>query len=1254
MNEQQSTQTQADPGFRLLRAIILFFAGILLLVLLLLGALTALLSTERGSHWLLGTATGFIPEQTLQLQFAQSQGTFLHGLSLYDLHITLGENRITIEELRSRWNPFSLLSGEFILDSLTVQGLAVDWQGGDADETAAPATDLSRALDGIFPLPVAIRLTEFVVTGVDIRFNDTEVELDSLRFSATLREYTLRLDALHFDGLDTVVDASLSMVLAGDYAVDVTATWRYSDQANGTASISGDLNQLLIQHQLQEPLLLDSEGTFTLGLADRLNARSDGGLPLSIDLAHSLPEPQLPFEAINDIVFTDTLVNTRGWLDELRIDGATGIETDRLPGPPLVAELQWQARYSNTTVTIDELVATTASGRLLTSGSVTLQDVTCIALRLELDEDNPANYLDAIPDMLSISGIQVLADLELALAEPGPSGTVTIHQMAALLDGYPLAGDGTLRFDSNTLEIENLNLQSDDSAVHISGRYSDTLSARLSVTAPALDSFYPPLSGSLMADVDIAGTLDALQIDIDARARDLQYENIHIDEIDIQGETRSNNQQIVNARVRGARVNDQIIDSATLRFEGQPTNHNLTLDVNSAVADLSLVATGGYVEDAWSGQLQSSELQSEYGRWQQIRSSDLQISASQVTLEESCWLQGDASFCLGANLDNGDELLAALALQGYPLALLNDSLAESIISAFDGETGDYPQLPADVRLPFTLHPDVAVLGTANIQADVSGNLSDLPSLSLQFSAWLQDLEAYLRADPLPPDLTGNGNNNNNDINGWLIEQFLWEEASFSGTLDSGHWDISGRMAFFQRDVSGSGMAMRGTTTASVLLDPEYTINGRLELDFDDLAWIEDLVPQIHNASGRLDGVVNFSGSLEAPGIGADINLRDGALDLPALGLELHAVELALTSSDTETFRLLARATSGNGQLELDADILQPLTDDRRLDLSLRGENFNVANTSEVTVDISPDLRLEASGSGINMTGNLTIPLLDARITQLPEAAIDVSSDAVLVSQLDDAAPVRNAALGDRGPLSDIPITGNVRVILGDDVRFSGFGLSARLAGMLDINQRAGSAPLAYGELEVLDGSFQTYGRTLTIEQGKLLFFGPFDNPAIDIRAVRQVEHMRVGVQMNGTIRNIRSQLFSTPALPDGDIIAVMITGRPLAEIGQSPQDNSALVGAITTLGITQSAGLTDAVRGQLGLDTLAIDSTGDVHDSSLTLGKYITPRIFVRYAVGLFETANSLAIDYSITDNIKLEAKSGQAQSLDITYTLER
>jgi len=144
----------------------------------------------------------------------------------------------------------------------------------------------------------------------------------------------------------------------------------------------------------------------------------------------------------------------------------------------------------------------------------------------------------------------------------------------------------------------------------------------------------------------------------------------------------------------------------------------------------------------------------------------------------------------------------------------------------------------------------------------------------------------------------------------------------------------------------------------------------------------------------------------------------------------------------------------------------------------------------------------------------------------------------------------------------------------------------------------------------------------------------------------------VGVLMNGTLKNISSQLFSTPALADNEIISVLVTGKRFSEIGQ--QDSNALLAAIASLGIDRSQGLSNQVRSKLGLDVLSIDATDDINNSVLTIGKYLTPDIFIRYGVGLFDNESKVAVDYTLSERLKLQAESGEYQSVDIIYSVER
>jgi len=218
--------------------------------------------------------------------------------------------------------------------------------------------------------------------------------------------------------------------------------------------------------------------------------------------------------------------------------------------------------------------------------------------------------------------------------------------------------------------------------------------------------------------------------------------------------------------------------------------------------------------------------------------------------------------------------------------------------------------------------------------------------------------------------------------------------------------------------------------------------------------------------------------------------------------------------------------------------------------------------------------------------------------------------------------------------------------------FQGLGLDLILSGNLQAQQDINRPLLVYGDISISEGFYEIYGQRLTVSNGKLVFFGNPANPALDIRANRQGSNVQAGVQINGTLRNMQSQLFSTPTLPDSEILSILITGKSFANTNDQEQGN--LLGAVASLGINRSQGLTNTIRSELGLDMLALNSSSNIDQSSIGLGKYLTPDIFMHYEVGLFESKSTLSLEYILTQRLRLEVESGISQSIDMTYTVEK
>src|SRR5690349_11956399 len=95
---------------------------------------------------------------------------------------------------------------------------------------------------------------------------------------------------------------------------------------------------------------------------------------------------------------------------------------------------------------------------------------------------------------------------------------------------------------------------------------------------------------------------------------------------------------------------------------------------------------------------------------------------------------------------------------------------------------------------------------------------------------------------------------------------------------------------------------------------------------------------------------------------------------------------------------------------------------------------------------------------------------------------------------------------------------DLTVDLGPGFTVAGQGLDARVAGKLRLAS-PGHAPItAHGDISVVRGTYQAYGRKLDIEKGTLYFAGPLDNPGLQIRAMRKNQQVEAGVEITGTAK----------------------------------------------------------------------------------------------------------------------------------------
>ncbi len=1215
----------------LLRRLLLSLAALAGVVLLLLGALAAVISTPAGSRWALGQAQLAAAGVGLQVEVGSQSGTLLRGLQLQDLTLDTGDNHVQVRALQVRWNPFSLLSGTLVLEELRVQGLDLAWNSVPTS-TAAPA--LAPLLAASLPLPIALELDALRLEQAQLSLNGSPLQILQVALNARLEGTDLALEELLLQTPTLQVRGALQAELTGSVALRGALDWQFDTAATpapaaGHLVLSGTLDTLGVTHSLHTPLQVETQGSLVLNLAS-------GGGEQTLGLTHTLQTQSLagllPVGG-TQVSVREAEISTTGWADALQISALGALSVLDANGTMLLdaLALNGNALLQGRMLQIDQLSLSTATGNLGGSGELRWEDGVQASLSYVLRETDASRYSALLPAGVLPGELASTGSLTLQQRPEALSGRLVIDSLQGTLNDYPLQGSGEIALDGDDIRVQQLSLRSGPNTLQVDGRWAETLDLQLRLQAPQLGTLSPLLAGRLDATAAIAGTPQAPRLSLQADGSTLRVGSMAIAGLQASA-AYAEGRNSITLDARELSSGSISARALSLRGDGETTSHRLQLRLDSPFLQAQLAVEGalsGLTADTtlqWTGRLNSGTLGTELGEWRLDSPAALRWSPADWQLAEHCWQQAGSRACLQATGAADGALQAMARLQGLPLDPFNAPTTPA-------PTRQLPALPQGATFTGLLDATVNVAGVAGAA----------------FADWRVAAELALQNAVVT--LATPATESEDDAPAAVPRQLQLRTATLSAEQVAGAWQLRSLLEFAQPRL-GSTAGLQGSARTRLEIDPTGTLDGDVAVEFAALQWVEALVPALRNVEGRVTGLAVIGGSLQAPQLGGTLNLQDGALDVPALGLALEAINASLVADNDARLALQGEARSGTGSLRFFSDVEAPLSDSPTLHLRLDGDNFTLAERPELRMTVSPQLSVEASPQGVHVSGNLLLPLLDVRITSLPETAVDVSADTVLVAQPEDGPAVRNAATSSLGPLQNVPLTAQVSVQLGEAVHFAGWGLDTDLNGALEITQRATGAPLTYGELTVRQGSYQTYGRTLNIEHGKLLFFGSYDNPALDIRATREAEDVKVGVQMNGTLRNVSSQLFSTPTLPDGDIIAVMLTGRPLAEVGS--QDSNALVGAITSLGINQGQNLTNQIRNQLGLDTLAISSTGDVANSSLTLGKYLTPRIFIQYGIGLFETESTLAVDYTVSERVKLEAKSGSTQSVDITYTVER
>lgn len=852
--------------------------------------------------------------------------------------------------------------------------------------------------------------------------------------------------------------------------------------------------------------------------------------------------------------------------------------------PQLAVALQARGSGSLSAVHLPQLDAQALDGELHAHADVSWKDGVRVDGAGSFRKLNPQKISAELPGELNGS-----FEAKTTVANGQPNVRFSAQLQDSKLRDYPLKLEAQGRYVGDRLSFETLNVQSASATLSMQGQVLPTLDARANVDAPHLADAWPGLLGSLHAKLSASGPLRAPRATADVRIDALAYGGVKLRHATLKADVDPKGQLDVDLELQDADAG-VAIPKATLAIHGPFDRHDIRLDVSSAQGDIALAAHGALDVDrpSWRGELRSGRLApAQLAPWLLEQPDAIEFDAGQIRFDPMCWTAGGARACVGLKNEKQRQRID-FALSDFALNYLQ------------------PLLPGgasvDVVMQASGHAEFGASGLEDLRADIATGdghwqLGGLPPIALK---------------PAKLSVDDNG---------------------AAGT------DIELNLPFASGVLSGTANLAAGTNFM------DRSLRGELKLDMPDLSWLHLVTTEVSSAEGRANGKFELGGTLADPKFEGHVELADGKIAMVTPGITLHDFGMRIDSDAAGDLKLDGEASSDAGKLQLSGTI-SPRADPLKLDLRIKGDNFQAMKTAEARVWVSPDLHVALADRRLVVDGTVAVPKAAITPKSLGDGSVSASSDEVIVGNDPGAQPQRN-----------LLINANVTLKLGDDVRFEGFGLKSRLTGSVQAIEQPGVATRARGEISLVEGHYKAYGQDLTIETGKLIFSGgPVTEPALEVRATRKpTEDVTVGLYVRGTLRKPDFQLFSTPPMPQQQQLAWLVLGRPLNDTA-SAGDKSVVGNAATSLGLAGGEWLAQQLGSKIGIDEITVGAQpGETNEQAMfTVGKYLSPKLFISYGIGLFQQGYKFRIQYDLGHGFKVRTETGIESGGDLLYTIER
>ncbi|AXY02027.1 translocation/assembly module TamB [Vibrio alfacsensis] len=934
-------------------------------------------------------------------------------------------------------------------------------------------------------------------------------------------------------------------------------------------------------------------------LSDRVKAKIDGQVqPLKSELPFDIHlkevAAQWPLRGKSDYQVEVPNLTAKGSLNGYAVNLETKASGKDMPD----VDVTLNGKGTLEQIDLDRLVVKTLGGEL--SGKVMANWAAPINWQADLNLKNiqpGLQWQEAEGDIsgsLSTSG---------SLTEQG-GWQVNLPKLDidGILRGYPLNIEGQLEASDKNgkgediqLNTQGLALSHGPNKLRAKGKIDKQIMMDVEVNFPDFSKSVPDLSGKMNGAVALRGSLKQPDINVDLALNQLDWQQqAKVESITLKGDVMPLPAPKADVSLIATNIayDDVVIDRADLELSGDEKLHQLTLDVVSDIVSSSLEIEGTFKqkpEMIWDGALRRLTLSTPQGPWTLQKSTSVKV--------------------------NIDKQITDVQAHCWLQANSKVCLTENISVGKSGEAKlaitnfDFDQiqqfLPQETKLQGSLNANAFAKWAPNIKPEVTldvelpkGHVEQALEQPIKVGWDSVNLQAKLAEDKLNAK--------------WLLD-----------VTDNG--DLSGQVEL--NDVSSDSP----------------TIDGKVLLSTFNLDFLAPLIGEYSLFKASMNTDLTLSGDVMHPKVNGKFLIDQMKLQGEVTPIDINSGKVAINFTGHQA-NLDAGIMTPDGKLEINGDADWRDLENWNTKARVFAKELKVDMPPMVRIKVEPDMTIDVTPKLAKVTGNINLPWGRIFIDELPPSAVGVSRDTVILNQ--DMQPV------DGEPALPFNVETDINIKIGDEFQLSAFGLKGELQGNLNVTQKD-KGPFIVGEVNIVDGSYRSFGQDLVIEEGKIMMNGPADQPYVSIKAIRNPDNTQddvtAGVRVTGPASDPTVEIFSDPAMPQANALSYLLRGQDIdAESG-----GNAMTTTLIGLSLAKSGKVVGEIGEAFGVQDLQLDTAGSGDDSQVTVSGYILPGLQVKYGVGIFSSLGEFTVRYRLMKDLYVEAVSGVDSAVDLLYQFE-